>query len=136
MVRLGQLAQAAQPPRPCITDSEMHGLVAYFLPAVIDEVTRGCTPHLQANSYMRSGMTVLRGSLGQGKEAAWPAARAAFFKMSDAADEKTMAGLSDKALRPLVDEMLAGKMAIPVDAPKCQEINGIAEALLTTAFSG
>jgi hypothetical protein len=123
-------AQAqAQMERPCITDREMHGLVAYFLPAVLDELASNCNAHLPEGSYLRAGLPRLRTSLAEGKEAAWPAARAAFFKMSDAKDAKSMASLSDRALRPLVDELLAQKMSIKVNPPMCGEIDGIAEAL-------
>ena len=121
----------AQPQRlrPCITDREMHGLVAYFLPAVIDEVSANCSVHLPAASFLRAGLPRLQSALSENKEAAWPLARAAFFKIADSKDGKQMAKLSDRALRPLVDEILAEKMSLKVDAPMCGEISDIAEAL-------
>jgi hypothetical protein len=126
---LSGAAAQAQAPRSCITDREMHGLVAYFLPAVLDELSNNCVPHLPESSYLRSGLPRLQTSLTEGKEAAWPTARAAFFKMSDLKEAKSLANLSDKALRPLVDEVLAQKMSIKVNAPMCGEIDGIAGAL-------
>ena len=119
----------AQPAPRCITEAEMHGLVAYFLPAVLDEVSRSCSSHLPESSYLRAGLPRLQESLNQNKEASWPLAKAAFFKISDSKDSKTMAGFSDKALRPLVDEILTQKMKINIDAPMCGEVNDIAEAL-------
>lgn len=104
-------------------------MIAYFLPTVVDEVASGCSAHLPPGSYLRSGMAGLRDGLAQGREAAWPAARAAFFKFSLPGDTKALASLSDRALRPLVDEMLAQKMRIPVTAPVCGEVNDIVEAL-------
>ncbi len=115
--------------RPCLTSSELHGMVGYFLPNVLTEVAAGCTAHLPPGSYLRSGMVPLMDGLSQGRESAWPAARAAFFKLSPAGETKEMASLSDRALRPLVDEVLAQKMRIPVNASICGEVNDIVEAL-------
>ena len=126
---LSSTAARAQMEPTCITDTEMHGLIAYFLPSVLEEVTNNCRPHLSEGSYLRSSLPRLQASLAESKEDAWPMARAAFFKMSAAKDAKTMAKLSDKALRPLVDEVLAQKMSIKVTAPICGEIDSIAQAL-------
>ena len=126
---LSSVAARAQSDPPCITVREMHGLVAYFMPAVLEEVSTNCAARLPESSYLRAGLRPLQTSLDQGKEAAWPLARAAFFKISNAKDAKTMTSLSDRALRPLVDEVLGEKMKIPVDGQMCGEINDIAEAL-------
>ena len=115
--------------RPCLTNTEMDGLVAYFLPNVLTAVSSGCSAHLSPTSYLRNGIGSLMDGLAQGREAAWPSARAAFFKLSDGNDMKSMVSLSDKALRPLVDEVLAQKMTIPVNASMCAETNDIVEAL-------
>ncbi|MGE3691766.1 MAG: hypothetical protein AB7F98_10330 [Novosphingobium sp.] len=120
--------QAAQQ-EACLTSSEMHGLVAYFLPAVIDDVAGNCAAYAPASAYIRAGLPGLKMQLGEGRSIAWPMARAAFLKLSGRKDGRNLAGLSDKALRPLVDEMLAAKMSIKVDADTCGEVNDIAEAL-------
>jgi hypothetical protein len=123
-------ASGAEPqPRPCLTSAELRGMVGYFLPNVLNEVATGCAAHLPAGSFLRNGMAPLMDGLAQGREAAWPAARSAFFKLSPAGETKEMASLSDKALRPLVDELLTQKMRIPVNAAICGEVNDIAEAL-------
>jgi hypothetical protein len=123
-------AMAAQPHAPtCLTSAEMHGMVAYFLPTVLDKVAAGCAAHLPAGSYLINGTSGLRGSLARDREAAWPMARAAFFKFSKPEDVKTLASLSNRALRPLVDDMLEQKMAIPVSHAICGEVNDIAQAL-------
>lgn len=123
-------AMAIEPlPAPCLTSAEMHGMVAYFLPNVLNEVGTGCAAHLPPGSYLRSGLGPLIAGLEAGRDAAWPAARAAFFKLAPTGDTKEIASISDRALRPLVDEMLAQKIKIPVNASTCGEINDIAEAL-------
>lgn len=116
-------------PRTCVTSAEMHGMVAYFLPVVLDNVAKNCSAYTPASSYLRAGLPGLQVQLREGREAAWPMAKSAFFKLGGQKDVRTMAVLSDDALRPLVDDMLGSKFAIPVDATKCGEINDIAEAL-------
>ena len=119
----------ALPAEKCLTPPEMHGLIAYFLPNVLTEVANNCASSLPPASYLRTNFPRLAGELTAGKTAAWPVARSAFFKMSDAKDTKEMASLSDKALRPMVDEMMAQKIRIPVSPSTCGEVNDISEAL-------
>jgi hypothetical protein len=116
--------------RPCLTSAEMHGMVGYFLPNILSEVSTRCAAQLPPASYLRGGLVPLMESLDGGREAAWLAASAAFFKLAPAGDTKELASLSDRALRPLVDELLTQKLSIPVSAPMCGEINDIAEALM------
>ena len=116
-------------PRACVTSAEMHGMVAYFLPAVLENVGKNCSAYAPASSYLRTGLPNLQVQLREGREAAWPMAKSAFFKLGGQKDVRTMASLSDDALRPLVDDVLGSKFSISVDAAKCGEINDIAEAL-------
>lgn len=104
-------------------------MVAYFLPVVMDNVARNCSAFTPASSYLRAGLPSVQVQLREGREAAWPMAKSAFFKLGGQKEARTMASLSDDALRPLVDEMLGSKFAIRVDAAICGEINDIAEAL-------
>lgn len=121
-------AQAAEPVR-CIEPQEMHGLITYFLPNVIDEVTKNCSASLPANSYLQRQLPRLATQLNEQKNVAWPVAKAAFFKMADAKDADAMASLPDTALRPLVDQVMAQKISIPVTPPVCADVNDVAEAL-------
>ena len=121
-------AQAA-PSAPCITPPEMTGLIAYFLPDVIGEVSRNCSVHLSPDSYVRGPLTQMGTSLAQHKGEHWPTAKAAFLKMGTAKEAKEMASLPDEALRPLVDAAMASRMSIPVNAATCADVNDIAQAL-------
>lgn len=121
-------AQAA-PRQACITSAEMHGMVAYFLPVVLDNVTSNCSAFAPASSYLRSGLPGLQVQLREGREANWPLAKSAFFKMGGQKEARTMASLSDDALRPLVDDILGSKFTIRVNAGTCAEIDTIAEAM-------
>lgn len=122
-------ALEAAPRGTCISSAEMHGMVAYFLPAVLDNVAKNCSAYTPASGYLRTGLPNLQAQLREGREAAWPMAKSAFFKLGGQKDARTMAMLSDDALRPMVDDILGSKFSISVDAAKCGEINDIAEAL-------
>lgn len=113
----------------CINRAEMHGLVAYFLPDVIAKVAEGCSPHLPAESYLRTGLPRLAVPLNQGKAGVWPAAKAAFFKMGKAEDVAAMSALPDEALRPLIDAAITAQLPIKLDAATCADVNEITEAL-------
>jgi hypothetical protein len=121
-------AQAAEPAR-CITPREMEGLISYFLPNVIDEVSGNCGAHLAPDSYLRAHLPQLASQLSQTKGAAWPVAKAAFLKMASPTDAQAMTGLPDEALRPMVDQVMTQKISIPVTAQVCGDVNDIAEAL-------
>lgn len=121
-------AQAA-PPRQCLEAAEVRGLIAYFLPNVLTEVSRNCSAHLPADSYVRAGMPRLIGELTARKAQAWPVAKAAFLKLADGKDAKTMAALPDETLHPLVDAMMTQKISIPVTPSSCADVNDITEAL-------
>lgn len=119
----------AAAPEPCINPAEMHGLIAYFLPEVIGEVTRNCSAQVPPGSYLRSGLPRIGAELKSRNEEFWPTARSAFFKMSKARDAKAMAALSDEALKPMVDAMMAEKIKIPVRPADCADVNDITESL-------
>jgi hypothetical protein len=121
-------AQAATTSQ-CLNPQEMQGLVAYFLPDVLSQVTKNCAAYLPADSYLRTGLPRLASQLTANKPATWPVAKAAFFKLSDPKDIKDMGSLPDKALQPLVDAVIASKMSIPVTPSICGEVNDISEAL-------
>jgi hypothetical protein len=121
-------AQAA-PAAKCLTPVEMRGLIGYFLPDVIGQVTQTCAAHAPVDSYLRTGLARIGADLTARKPATWPLARAAFLKISAIRDAKTMANLPDAALRPLVDAEIAKKLNIPITPSACGEVNDIAEAL-------
>ena len=129
MMALGSNAAQAAPAPRCLNPAEMRGLIAYFLPEVVGEVTRNCAASLPAGSYLRTGLPRLGARLADAKAANWPIARAAFLKISDGKDAKDMARLRDDALRPMVDQVMAEKIKVPVDPATCGEVNDITEAL-------
>jgi hypothetical protein len=119
----------AAPARTCLEADEVRGLVGYFLPEVLTEVSRNCSAHLRPDSYVRAGMPRLIAELTAHKPEAWPMARAAFFKLAEPKDAKTMAALPDETLHPIVDAMMTQKISIPVTPSSCADVNDVSEAL-------
>jgi len=113
----------------CLTPGEMHGLIAYILPATLSRVTQACRTQLPADSYFATKGAELVRQLHEGKPAAWPAAKAAFFKFSNDPKAVKAAGLPDDAVRELVDKEMTARLTFPIDASTCAEANDIAEAL-------
>lgn len=113
----------------CITDTEMHALVGYMLPTALKDVGTKCGPFLPETAYLRSGLAPKITALESGRNAAWPGAKSAFLKFTDEKDVRTLKGVSDKQLRPLLDGFLETAMPIKVGADQCGEINDIAEAM-------
>jgi hypothetical protein len=124
-----QAAVPASEASRCIEPREMEGLVAYFLPEVINEVSKNCSAHLPSDSYARTRLPHLAEQLTTAKAASWPVAKAAFLKMAKPEDAKTMGELPDEALRPMVDAVMVRQISIPVTAPVCGDVNDISEAL-------
>ncbi|WP_395394893.1 hypothetical protein WBP07_06120 [Novosphingobium sp. BL-8A] len=120
-------AQAADT-ASCITQQELDGIVAYFLPRALNEVAQKCNAALPADSYVRTSMPSLVTQLENRKLAAWPMAKSAFLKMGQSED-KEIAGLSDAVLRPLIDEAVSTRLSIPIKPSTCGDVNDIIEAL-------
>lgn len=121
-------AQAATP-APCIRAAEMHGLIAYFLPDVVGKVLATCSDHLPPGSYLRAGLPHLVEPLNAGKNAAWPTAKAAFFKLGEPEDVKTVDAVPDDALRPLIEAAVVSALPIELTPVSCADVNDVAEAL-------
>jgi hypothetical protein len=121
-------AQAA-PVKECVTTDEIHGLVAFVLPQIADQVVTKCSTTLRPNGYFNSRGIELVQRLSQGKEAGWPMARRAFRKMSDEAKDKAFASLSDATVRALVENELVGKLMSDVSVTMCRDIESVVETL-------
>ncbi len=125
-------AQAAQTAN-CITPAEMHGLVGYLAPVLVDRFSQKCSDHFSAGSMVRTSLPALIGRLEENRDSNWPMARAAFLKFGASDSSKAamdMAKLSDRALRPLVDELLGAKLNMPLTPANCRDAEEVVQALL------
>ncbi|WP_157083187.1 hypothetical protein [Novosphingobium lentum] len=116
-----QAAQAAA----CLTETELTGMAAYAMPSVLDGAMASCKPHLAANGYFATQGPALVARYAARKDAAWPAAKAAFLKIGSAKDAKmtdTVKALPDNALQPFVEAMVAQMVGSGIKPDQCQAI--------------
>jgi len=124
-------AAQAQDSKACITRAEMRGLVAYFLPTVLDSTISTCKAHLPANSYLSAGAPLLLDRLNAGKEQAWPQAKAAFMKFGGGKAEETKVfdKMPDDVIRPFIEAAITAEVAPKVKAENCADIDRLTATL-------
>jgi hypothetical protein len=118
------IAAAAEP--PCLTAREFSDLSQYALPSIISGTAQRCSAALPADAYLQRHGTDLAARYAAAKPAAWPAAKAAFMKLSggigpDAAG--LFRNLPDENLRPMVDALVEGLIGQQVKPDQCGTID-------------
>ena len=115
-------AQAAQT-KQCMSRAEVHGMVGYFLPSVLDTTIKTCANQVSSTSFLTSRGPQLVAELYQNREASWPMARTAFgrFAGSDAQLDK----LPDELIKPIVDEAISGEVSKKITAKNCADVERI-----------
>jgi hypothetical protein len=116
-------AQAAQA-KQCITQAEVHGLIGYFLPSVLDTTIKSCATQSAGQSFFRTRAPQLVDELTPGRAAAWPMARSAFIKFSGDGD-KTIAKMPDEVVKPFIEEAVNGIVSDKITTKNCKDIERI-----------
>lgn len=125
LVSAGQL-QAAQTAAAatCLNREEVRGLVAYVLPEAVDATLTTCSPKLGADSFLIRRGPDLAKALRTGKDAAWPAARTAFFKFGGD-HGAALAQLKDATVRTMVDDVMSQKLIQAIKPAICGDVERI-----------
>lgn len=123
------VAQAAAD-GPCLTSAEFSSLATYGLPSIIKGVSERCGPSLGAGGWLPRNGPQLASRYSQAKPAAWPGARAAFFKFGGAGSGgKDLAGalqkMPDANLQPIVDGLIEGLISQQVPLERCSTIDRV-----------
>lgn len=119
----GAQAAATAKPAPCLTQAEVRALTTFAMPSVIDGLNRSCAPHVGTSSFMARDGAALAANYAANKDAAWPVARKAFFKLGGDQDKSTadmMAQLPDSALQPFVEGMIGGLVGAKLKPEQCR----------------
>lgn len=129
LAALPGVAQAATD-GPCLTPTEFSSLATYGLPSIIKGVSERCGPSLGANGWLPRNGAQLASRYGQAKPAAWPGARAAFFKFGGSGGGgKDLTGavrnLPDNSLQPIVDGLIEGLISQQVPLERCSTIDRV-----------
>jgi hypothetical protein len=114
--------------KQCLTRPELRGMVAYFLPTVLQSTIDKCTQRLAADSYMLARAPQLVTTLEAGRAESWPMAKRAFIKIggNDSKDTaKVFSSLPEEAIRPIVEAVISEKLGGAIKPENCGDINRI-----------
>jgi hypothetical protein len=117
---------AAAQTAPCLTPGEVTALSTYALPGAIGSAARTCAPTLPADAFLPTRGAEMATRYEPGKQRAWPAARAAFLKMSQSTSPEAamlFATMPDDSLRPLADAALAGIVSSKLKPEACPTLD-------------
>ncbi|QGN53355.1 hypothetical protein [Novosphingobium sp. Gsoil 351] len=117
-------AQAMAAEAPCLTATEVRALTTFAMPSVLTGLIDHCSPQVGAGGFMTTQGRNLVTSYAAHKDAAWPTARGAFFRLAGSkagADEATemMAKMPDAALQPFVEGMIGGMIGAKLKPGQC-----------------
>lgn len=127
-IALAPVPGMAQTAAPCLTPAEFSSLATYGLPSIIKGVSARCASSLGANGWLPRNGAQLASRYGQSKPSAWPAAKAAVFKMfGPASGGKDQLGpfrnMPDAQLQPIADGLIEGMMSQQVPLERCASID-------------
>lgn len=124
------LVKAAEP--PCLTSAEFSSLMTYALPSVIEGTSQRCASALPADSYLRAEGGQLAERYSTRKQESWPAAKAAFLKLSSTTDRRAnalMREMPEEGLQTMLDVVLAGMASQEIPLDECPTIDRFAQLL-------
>ena len=119
----------ADPAKSCINPDEIRGFVGYVLPGVVSNVIEKCGPTLRPDGYFNTRGSQLAARLTEGKDAAWPMARAAFRKMGGDFKGSPKANLSERTIRSLIDNEMVTKLTTELPLSMCRDIEAVVAPL-------
>ena len=109
----------------CLAPAEVRALATFSMPSVLNGLIANCTAHVGSRSFMATQGPSLVAAYAGGKDAAWPAARKAFFRLADSGkpSDKEMAAavarLPDSALQPFVEGMIGSLIGSKLKPGQC-----------------
>lgn len=118
---------SAAPAAQCLTETDVHGLVAYMLPSLTETVVERCAARLPANSYLNTRGNGLVSQLRQGQSAAWPSARDAMVKMAGKDDDSSamFRSMPESVVGPMMEDMVTDKVGNDIKAQNCKDIDRV-----------
>lgn len=112
LLALAALAGGQMPARPCLTQPEAEAVVLVALPDLMRQTGVVCAARLPASSLLRQPSAPMLQRFATEADRAWPAARAAFVKLSDPAAEALLGSqFARPLLATLITPLLVGRIA-------------------------
>lgn len=128
---LSAVQLSAAPVQQCLTETDLHGMVAYMLPSITETAVKRCASQLPANAYLTTRGEGLVSQLRKGQSAAWPAARDALAKMAGKDDEATVMfkAMPEGVVGPMMESMLARQLGNEIKSQNCKDIDRVMASL-------
>jgi hypothetical protein len=120
------MAAAAEP--PCLTPAEFTSLAEYALPSIITGTSQRCVTALTSGAYLPREGAQLAERYAQRKPAAWPAAKAAFVKLSQATNAdagNVLRTMPDASLQQMLGSLMEGMVAQQVPLERCGTLDRV-----------
>jgi hypothetical protein len=118
------LARAAEP--PCLSPREFTALAEFALPSIISGTSQRCSSQLAPGAFLRRSGTQLIERYAERRPAAWPDAKAAFFKLSattNADADAIIRTLPDASLQQMLGSLMEGLVSQHVPLERCGTID-------------
>jgi hypothetical protein len=109
----------------CLSSVDVRALTTFAMPSVLNGLIANCGPQVGARSFLTTQGNSLVASYSARKQAAWPAARKAFFRLADGGKPTdkgmadTVAKLPDAALQPFVEGMIGTMIGSKLKPGQC-----------------
>ena len=120
------IAHAADAPAPCLTSAEFTALASYAMPSAITGIGQRCVPTLAPGSFLGSDAGALSARYAAAKPAAWPGAKAAFFKLgagSSSDSAQLLKLMPDATLQQILDPLVTNMVVQHLPADACPVID-------------
>ena len=117
-------AHAAAEQAGCLSSAEVRALTTFAMPSVLTGLVDHCTAEIGSTGFMATQGRNLITSYAAGKNAAWPTARKAFFKLADKKGDTSdtsalLTGMPDAALQPFVEGIIGGMIGSKLKPGQC-----------------
>jgi hypothetical protein len=125
-------AQAAASAPQCLTRSEIRGMIAYVMPAVVGTATAKCASGLPSTAFFNSRAPQLIKELEPSRAAAFPMAKQAFKKFGGKGDSSADAifdALPEEAFGPIIEAVVTEKLGAEIKPESCADIDRIMTAM-------
>ena len=117
-------ASAVAAEAQCLAPAEVRALTTFAMPSVLTGLIDRCAPEVGSSGFMSTQGRGLVASYAAHKDAAWPNARKAFFRLAGSKGDSSeatemMAKMPDAALQPFVEGMIGGMIGSKLKPGQC-----------------
>ena len=128
LVAAAPLQAVAPPAKPCVSQPELRGMVAYMLPSLARSVVTRCQASLPADASLLTRGPQVAAALDNGRLAAYPMARRGFVKFSDEGNAFVtglMLRMPEAQMRPIMEATVQQQLMGSFKVKDCADIDRV-----------